>query len=237
MNLRTLLIVAAAAALALAGCGGGGDSDTTASAPVATATTTPSLSKDELIAQGDAICAEVNAAVGAVGSSTDTSGQVGQVADLYMGMVSSLRGLGTSEDDSGYSEVTSAGDALSQAESDVKLADERGDSAALSTAQAEADSALSDFQLAAQSYGFQECGQEPSAPSATSTTTTPSSSATTTTTTPVAPTTPAPTPTPAPSTGGAAGGTAGSTGGGSAGGGSTAGGGTSGGSSGGIGPG
>ena len=54
------------AALALAGCGGGGGGDTTAAAPATAEETTPALTKEELITQGDAICAEVNAAVGTV---------------------------------------------------------------------------------------------------------------------------------------------------------------------------
>src|SRR4051794_32083255 len=84
------------AALLLAGCGGGGGEDTTAAAPATTEETTPTLSKQELIAQGDAICAEVNAAVGTVVSSEAESGQqVSQEADLYGGMVERLQALGT----------------------------------------------------------------------------------------------------------------------------------------------
>ncbi len=236
MCARNFLIAALLAALALAGCGGGGGGDTSEStATVATTTATPSLSKEELISQGDAICAEVNAALASVSANTTSSeSQVGQVADLYIGMVDSLQGLGTPDDATGYSEVTSAADDLAQAESDAKLADERGDSAALSTAQTEATSAIVAFQTAAGSYGFTECSQSPGVAAAA---TDPSATATAPTTTTPAPSATPATPTPTPNTGGA-GGTAGSTGGGSAGGG-TAGstGGTTGGSSGGIGPG
>lgn len=239
MRARNFLIVAPLAALALAGCGGDDGGDTTASVPPATTTEAPSLSTEELIAQGDAICAEVNAALASVSANTAGSeSQVSQVADLYIGMVDSLQGLGTPADDAGYDEVMSAADDLAQAESDAKLADERGDSAALSTAQTEATAAIVAFQEAAGSFGFSDCSQSPGV--ATSpTTTTPSATATTpATTAPTAPSTTPPAPTPVPSTGGA-GGTAGSAGGGSTGGGSagSAGGGTTGGSSGGIGPG
>ena len=59
MRARNFLIVASLAALALVGCSGNDGGDETASAPVvATTTAAPSLSKEELIAQGDAICAE-----------------------------------------------------------------------------------------------------------------------------------------------------------------------------------
>ncbi len=201
-----------------------------------TAATT--LTKQELISQGDAICAEVNAAVGTVGStSTDSSGQVGQDADLYTGMVDSIKGLGTPDETAGYPDFISAADSLSQAESDAKLAAERGDSAALASAQSSASSALASFQSAAQAYGFKDCGQGPSAPSTSATGATPSGSSTTpATATPAAPVTPAPAPTPAPATGGA-GGTAGAGGGATGGGTSTGGGGSGGSGSGGIGPG
>jgi hypothetical protein len=152
------------AALAIAGCGGGGE-DTTAAAPATTTEAPPSLSKSELIAQGDAICAEVNAAVGTVGSTeTEATDQVSQVAELYTGMVERLKGLGTPEEAQGYEDFTTAADELAQAESDARLAAERGDEEALSTAQSEAGSALSSFQEAATAYGFQECGEAPAAP-------------------------------------------------------------------------
>jgi hypothetical protein len=238
MRACNFLIGVSLAALALAGCGGDDGGDTTASAPVVATTATPSLSKEELISQGDAICAEVNAALASVSANTTSSeSQVSQVADLYTGMVDSLQGLGTPNHDAGYEEVMSAADDLAQAESDAKLADERGDSAALSTAQTEATSAVVAFQAAAGSFGFTACSESPGA-AVPSTTTDPSATATTpTTTTPTAPSTTPTTPAPAPNTGGA-GGTAGSTGGGSTGGGTPdSGGGTTGGSSGGIGPG
>jgi hypothetical protein len=161
---RCLIVASAAGALAIAGCGGGGGEDTTAAAPVTTEAL-PSLSKEELIAQGDAICAEVNAAVGTVSSSeTEATDQVSQVAELYTGMVERLKGLGTPDEAQGYEEFTAAADELAQAESDAQLASERGEEEALVTAQADADSALASFQEAAIAYGFQECGEAPSAP-------------------------------------------------------------------------
>ena len=62
------------AALAIAGCGGGGGGDSTASTAAAGDRETTALTKAELIAQGDAICAEVNAAVGTVGASSAETG-------------------------------------------------------------------------------------------------------------------------------------------------------------------
>jgi type VI secretion system secreted protein VgrG len=162
---RRLLPVPALLALALAGCGGGGD-DSTAAAPVETTETT-ALSKEELIAQGDGICAEVNAAVGTVGStSSGAGGRAAQIAGLYGGMVERLKDLGAPSDDSaGYAEFIAAGEALAQAEDNVKLASEREEEGeALSEAEAEASSALDSFQSAATTFGFEDCAEAPAAP-------------------------------------------------------------------------
>ncbi len=150
------------------------------------------------------------------------------MADIYTGMLNSLKGLGTPEG-GGNSEFISAAEALSKVEGEAKLADERSDSSALGAAETSATSALTSFQGAAQSYGFKNCSEGPKAPSASSgsTTTQSSSSAPETTNAPEA----APEAEPAPSAGGA-GETGGATGG------ATGGGSSSGGTgSGGIGPG
>jgi hypothetical protein len=223
-----------AAALIASGCGGGGD-DSTESVPATTVATTPAaLSKAELIEQGDAICAEVNAAVGTVGtSSAESDSPSGQVADLYAGMVESLKNLGAPSESDGYSEFSSAAEGLATAEDEVKLASERGDTVGLEAAESNAASALSSFQAAAQGYGFEECGEGPSAPAPIAT---PESGETESAEEPevvepeVVEPEPEVAPEPAPETGGA-GGTAEGTGGGAEGGGTT------GGSSGGIGPG
>jgi hypothetical protein len=153
-------------ALAIAGCGG--DDDETTPTPTTMATEAPaSLSKEELIAQGDGICAEVNAAVGTV-ATTDSgaASQAVQAADLYSGMAERLQGLGTPSDDSaGYDEFIAAAEQLAQAESDVQLAAERGEEEEeLTTAESDASAALASFQSAATSYGFTQCAEGPSAP-------------------------------------------------------------------------
>ncbi len=150
-------------ALALAGCGGG-DDETTES--TATVEAPPALSKAELISQGDAICAEVNAAIGsAAASEAETSEQTTQVAALYVGMVESIKNLGTPSEEDGYAEFVAAANALSEIEGTAKLAAERDDSAALAEATTKAGPALEEFQSSAEEYGFEECGQEPVAPS------------------------------------------------------------------------
>ncbi len=234
---RRFLAALPFAAIAIAGCGGGDDSSSTVAAPAPATTVPPALSKEELIDQGDAICAEVNAAVGTVSSSsTDSTSQVAQEADLYGGMVERLKGLGTPDETAGYPEFIDAADELAQAESDAELASERGDESGLVAAQEAASSALASFQSAAQAYGFESCGEGPSAP-VSSTATAPADtggvpSEAVEVEEEVAPSEPEP----APETGGAGSApeeappSGGGTGGGSAGG-------TSGGSSGGIGPG
>jgi hypothetical protein len=166
--MRRLWLWAGALALtvvAIAGCGGGDDDETTA-APTTAAEAPATLSKEELIAQGDGICAEVNAAVGTVGTTdSGAASQSVQVADLYAGMVERLRGLGTPSDDAaGYDEFLAAAEGLAQAESNVRLAAERGEEEALRGAEADASSALASFQSAASAYGFTECAEGPSAP-------------------------------------------------------------------------
>ncbi|HEX6687739.1 MAG TPA: hypothetical protein VF085_03645 [Solirubrobacterales bacterium] len=163
---RRLLVVLPLAALAIAGCGGGGGSDSTAAAAPEITEVTTALSKEELIAQGDAICAEVNAAVGTAGStSSDAAGQATQVAGLYDGMVERLIGLGAPSDETtGYPEFVSSAEALVQAQDDVKLASEREEDEALSAAETEASSALSSFQSAASTFGFEQCAEAPEAP-------------------------------------------------------------------------
>jgi len=156
-----LISLAVLLALALAGCGGGGDDDTTASAPVTTEEAS-SLTKEELIAQGDGICAEVNAAVGSA-QSGESDEQISQVADLYSGMVERLKGLGAPDDSGGYSEFIDAAEGLDQAQSDLALAAARGDES-LAEAESSAASALDAFQEAASDYGFEDCAAAPSAP-------------------------------------------------------------------------
>jgi hypothetical protein len=159
---KTLLIAVPLAALAISGCGGGDDDSTESTA---TAETPPALSKADLISQGDAICGEVNAAIGSIGSSeVETSEQTTQVADLYVGMVESIKRLGVPAEEAGYSEFIAAAEELSSVEGEAKLASEREDSAALAEAATRAAPALEEFQSVADEYGFEECGQEPTAP-------------------------------------------------------------------------
>ncbi len=165
--LKTAIPLAALLALAVSGCGGGGDSTSTA----ATMTeTTAALSKAELISQGDSICGEVNAAVGSIGGSeAEAPQQAIQVSDLYVGMIESIRRLGTPDEADGYPEFIEAAEELSKAEGEVKLAAEREDTAALAEATTKAAPALEEFESQAGIYGFKDCSEGPSAPTASGT--------------------------------------------------------------------
>lgn len=159
------LVAMLAAALLVAGCGGGDDDETATPAAPAPVETT-ALTKDELLAQGDAICAEVNAAVGALASSESADGPA-NAAELYTGMVERLHDLGAPSDDAaGYSDLSAAAEELAQAQSDLELAVERGDAEGLAGAEAEASTALSSFQEAASDFGFEQCSEGPGALSA-----------------------------------------------------------------------
>ncbi|HEX8753998.1 MAG TPA: hypothetical protein VF731_11335 [Solirubrobacterales bacterium] len=163
----SIFLALLAAALLAAGCGGGGGGETTA-ASTEKAETTPALTKQELISQGDAICAEVNAAVGSVGTSAaSTQAQIEQVSRLYTGMVESIKRLGTPQETAGYSEFIAAAEELAKIEGEAKLAAEREDTEALGEAATKAAPALEGFQTAAATYGFEKCSEEPHAPTAT----------------------------------------------------------------------
>ncbi len=202
---------------------------------MATIPTTTAVTQAELLERGDAICAEVNAAVGTVGANAEAGNPAAQAASLYAGMADSLQGIGAPQETTGYPEFIAAAEALSTAEDEVSLAAERGDTAALEMAESNASSALASFQSAAEEYGFEECSEGPSAP--VSAGTAPEAGETGSTEVPAEPEAEATepeaeaAPEPAPETGGA-GGTA--EGGGTTG--APEGGGTTGGGSGGIGP-
>lgn len=155
-----LIVPLVAVAAFVVGCGGGSDSPE--STPTTTATTT-ALTKAQLIEQGDAICAEVNVAVGSAEGSAEstTASPAVQAAGLYGGMVASLKNLGTPQESQGYAEFIAAAEALATAEDGVKLASERGDAAGLEAAESNASSALASFQRAADEYGFEKCGEGP----------------------------------------------------------------------------
>ena len=169
MRLKFLVLaIAALGALAVlaSGCGGGGSSSTVAhrAKPKEEA---PKLSKAAFITQGDAICGEVNTAIGSVGSSAvEESSQTTQIANLYVGMVQSLQQLGQPSETTGYSEFMGAAEELAMVEGEVKAASEAEETLALEEASQAAVPAVEEFQAQAAVYGFEDCSEGPHAPEA-----------------------------------------------------------------------
>jgi hypothetical protein len=160
------LAAMALAIFALSGCGGGGGDATTAATEATTEAAKPLLTKEELIKQGDALCAETNTAIGSVGSSAaEPSSQATQVANLYTNMVAGLERLGNpKEGATEYMNVISAAEQLAKSEGEVELAAEREDAAGSSEAEGSASSALEEFQSQAGIFGFEDCSSGPTAP-------------------------------------------------------------------------
>jgi len=166
-NKTTLLVLGVLAALLVAGCGGGGGGTESTTTP--TIEEPAALTKDELIAQGDGICAEVNAAVGTLANAeseeASATGDSEKIANLYLGMVERLQELGTPEGDSGdYAKFMEAAEELAKVEGELKLAAEREDVAGVEEKGGEAAAALESFQSQAAIYGFEDCSDEPGLP-------------------------------------------------------------------------
>ena len=195
------------------------------------------MSTEEFTTAADARCAEANAAIANLTSEGSGSSTVlQQQLDITKQTLTGLKSLGSPDDPDGslsdyYDAVKEQISLLGQQQSALAA----GDSASADALSTQLDQAESEAQTAAESFGFEECGQSGTAlstgGSTTSATTTPDVPTTTTPVTPSAttPTTTTPVPVaPAPPTGGTSGGgtSSGGTSGGSSGG--------SGGSSGGI---
>ena len=199
------------------------------------------MTKAALIKQADAICAEANTAIAALGSGTTTSDrstQVSQELEIVRSELQSLQALeAPSQDRSTLNDFLTAlkneVDALTRENSAVAA------NADTTSAESELAGARSNAEQAATDYGMKDCGTGRARHTQAGTTTTavPTTATTTavpTTTVPPATTTAVPTTTVppatttpvAPSGGSTGGGTAGGTGGGTGAGGGTGGGGT-----------
>jgi hypothetical protein len=158
---RTWIVALPVVVLAIAGCGGGGGSSSSESTAAGAEEAAGVPSKAELIEQGDAICAEVNAKVGAI--EPESPGAIVRLAGPYSKMAKSLKNLDNpTETEGAYGEYLRALSQLAIAENALKLAVERG-SPERATVEKGAEGALSDFQLHAGEYGFKDCSEGPSA--------------------------------------------------------------------------
>jgi hypothetical protein len=160
------LVLPALLALVLVASGcGGGDSSSSTTAKKQPKESAPKLSKGQFISQGDAICGEVNTAIGSVSeSASEPSSQTTQIANLYSGMVQSLQRLGQPSEIEGYSEFMGAAERLAMTENEVKAASEQENPELVEEAAQEAAPAVEEFQQQAAIYGFKECSEAPHAP-------------------------------------------------------------------------
>ncbi|HEY2055747.1 MAG TPA: hypothetical protein VGH14_17585 [Solirubrobacterales bacterium] len=156
-----------ALALVASGCGGGGSSSTTTAKKPPKEEAPAKLSKGQFISQGDAICAEVNTAIGSVQqSAAEASSQTTQIANLYSGMVQSLQRLGQPSEIQGYSEFMGAAEQLAMTENEVKAASAQENAPLVEEASQAAVPAVEEFQQQAAIYGFEACNEGPHAPTA-----------------------------------------------------------------------
>lgn len=156
------LLIMAMAPFVVAGCGGGDDPEPPP-APTEQPTEPATLTKADLISQGDGICAEVNAAIGTIDGSTTIaeSAKVTQRADLYAGLADRLEDLGRPDDGDPPTEVIAALRELGEAGGDAGATGAETEPVPTTDPTA--------FQDAAAAYGFTECAEAPAAPSPTGT--------------------------------------------------------------------
>jgi hypothetical protein len=177
------------AGLILSACGDDGSPEVSINVP--TETTASTLSKQDYITDADTACEEVNTAISQFAASGQGLTEADQIADLRAGLADQLKELGPPEEDRATADqFIAAVQAQVQAGQKIALANERGEDTA--EFEAELQTAKDQAAAAAQSYGFQQCGQEVSS---SATTTAPSASSGTgsgTSVEPAAPSTPAP---------------------------------------------
>jgi hypothetical protein len=224
------------AALLAAGCGGDDSAPTTTIQGATGKQGATALSKTAFISQADAVCGEANAALSALDSGTagnDPKLQATQELQITRTELQSLQSLNPPDGNRSALErfLTALQDQVAALGDKKTAVDQGGDT---SSAEAEASSALTSAQTAAQDYGFKDCANAsqaaPTAQSSSTTTTPPAVTTTTTTPTVTTPTTPVAPPSGGTGGGGATtgGGTGGATGGGTGGGTGGTGGGTGG---------
>jgi len=225
-------VAAVGAGLALAACGG----DSSPETPIAVPTETqPSQGKTEFIAQADSVCAEANSSIEQFAAAGQGLTEADQIAQLRQGVVDQIKQLNPPSDPTLDQFLAAMSDQVAAGKK-IGLALQRGEDTA--QFESELDTAKTQAEQAASSYGFKECGQ-PVSSSGTSTSSSSSSSSSSGssggTVVPSAPSTAAPPSSDGTGAGGIGSGTPDSSGtsGGSTGGGT----GGTGGSSGGVGPG
>jgi hypothetical protein len=203
------IIVSGAMAALIGGCGDDDSPIETISTEPEVTESTSGVSQEDFIASADAACAEANAALANVPDDS-SSVAVGQRLGITQEVLSAVEDLGDPEDPDGdLKDFLAALDDQVSILEDQQTAATSGDTATVDSLSTELDAAEVKAEAAGSAYGFEECGQPPSASSGATTTggTTPGGTTTAAPTTPAtttpAPVTPAPEPEPVAPTGGA----------------------------------
>lgn len=207
--MRKRLAIAICAGLLAVGAIGCGDDDAPIEDVAAETeeTTSGSTGTEDFIVSADARCAEANAAIAGISGGTASDGTAlatGEEREITEGVLDSLQSFGDPEDPEGS--LQSYYDALENQISALRRQEQTvasGDTGAFSALSDELAQAKADARLAAEEFGFEDCGQKGTAlstPDSGAATTVPEATSPTVvpeTTAPV-PTTPAPAPAPPP---------------------------------------
>ncbi len=159
-RVRHLLVLTAVvgAGAVLSACGGDSTEETLITVPT-TETTATELTKAEFIAQADAACAEANAAIEQFAAAGQGVTEADQIAQLRQGVVDQINELGPpAEDKATLDQFLTGLQAQVAAGQKIALATERGEDTA--EFEAELDTAKSQAETAATTYGFKECGSQ-----------------------------------------------------------------------------
>jgi len=189
MRGRVAATVAFASLVVLLGGCGDDDAPITTISTEAETTEATGASVEEFIVSADARCAEANAALAAVGTDSSSIG-IGQRLEITQEVLSGLQGLGAPEDPDGdlaaYLQALKAQISLLE---EQESAAATNDTATVESLQVELDAAEADALAAGEAFGFEDCGQPPSAVEGGTTTTSPGGTAPAdpTATTPVTP--------------------------------------------------
>jgi hypothetical protein len=180
-------VAAVAAGLALSACGG----DSSPETPIVVPTDTqPTLDKAQFTAQADSVCAEANASIEQFAAAGQGVTEADQIAQLRQGVIDQIKDLGPPDQDRTTLDqfLKAMGDQVSAGEK-IGLATQRGEDT--TQFETELDTAKSEAETAAATYGFKECGSQisSSGTSPSSSSSSPSSSSGGSVVTPSAPST------------------------------------------------
>ena len=155
------LLVGIFGAGGITACGGDDDSPIV---PVQTQTApTDQLDKDGFIDEADQICEEANTTIANLAESTvaDPSTVIAEELEVVEGELDQIDSLGApSEDEATLADFIDGLEQLADNLDKQQLAAERDDTTSLTELQTEETTIQSELTLAAEDYGFKECGQE-----------------------------------------------------------------------------